>query len=217
MAPAAIVDRRGRRWPPRRWPRPSRAAARARRPAAAATARSWPAPCAQRAGSNVAGSAPEPHEVEEQRRASRGWTGRRTRRSAARSRRRWIEVSTIGTASEMNPGLLPVLWIDVPPRRAGRLDPGPRPSGSMLAGWWNSPAVVTTLSARRQQAAHLVDVAALGHVEDAVGARGPGRRRSRRWRSRRSAPSPHSSPASTARLVGASTRTRRPGRGAGAR
>ncbi len=32
------------------------------------------------------------------------------------SSRRWIEVSTSGTASVMNPGLLPVLWIEVPPR-----------------------------------------------------------------------------------------------------
>lgn len=42
----------------------------------------------------------------------------------------------------MNPGLLPVLWIEAPPcsqASATRF----RTSGSMLGGWWNSPRVVT--------------------------------------------------------------------------
>ncbi len=41
----------------------------------------------------------------------------RSANSAIRSlsRRRWREVRTIGTASEMNPGLTPVQWIDVRP------------------------------------------------------------------------------------------------------
>ena len=45
----------------------------------------------------------------------------------------------------MNPGLLPVLWIEVPPRRQAASTRS-RDSGSMLAGWWNSPRVVTTLA-----------------------------------------------------------------------
>ena len=44
------------------------------------------------------------------------------------SSRRWIDVSTIGRASVMKPGLLPVLWIDVPP--AWR-----RPPRSARASW----------------------------------------------------------------------------------
>ena len=55
---------------------------------------------------------------------------------------RWIEVSTSGTASEMNPGLLPVLWIEVPPARQAASTRS-RVPGSMLPGWWNSPRVVT--------------------------------------------------------------------------
>ena len=61
------------------------------------------------------------------------------------SSRRWIEVSTMGTASEMNPGLLPVLWMEVAPRShaaSTRL----RIAGSMLSGWWNSPQVATTFT-----------------------------------------------------------------------
>ena len=54
-------------------------------------------------------------------------------------------MSTIGTASEMKPGLLPVLWIEVSPRAQARLDAA-RIAGSMLAGWWNSPRVVTTFA-----------------------------------------------------------------------
>ena len=73
---------------------------------------------------------------------------------ASRSSRRWIDVRTIGTASEMNPGLLPVLWIDVPPF-AQAASIRSRVAGSRLGGWWNSPRVVTTLlpdSSRRHSA-----------------------------------------------------------------
>ena len=56
---------------------------------------------------------------------------------------RWIEVSTIGSASVMKPGLLPVLWIDDPPA-SHAASIRPRRSGSMLAGRWSSPRVVTT-------------------------------------------------------------------------
>ena len=41
-------------------------------------------------------------------------------------------------------------------------------AGSMLAGRWNSPRVVTTLAARLQQPSDLVEVARARHVEDAV-------------------------------------------------
>ena len=60
-----------------------------------------------------------------------------------RSSRRWIDVSTNGTASVMNPGLLPVLWIEVPPS-AHAASTRSRTAGSRLAGRWNSPRVVTT-------------------------------------------------------------------------
>ena len=56
-----------------------------------------------------------------------------------------MDVSTSGIASVMNPGLLPVLWTEVPPcsqAASTRL----RTSGSMLSGRWNSPLVVTTLA-----------------------------------------------------------------------
>ena len=58
---------------------------------------------------------------------------------------RWIDVKTIGRASVMNPGLLPVLWIDVPPvAQAPRRRPASR--DPCCAGWWNSPRVVTTFA-----------------------------------------------------------------------
>ena len=53
-------------------------------------------------------------------------------------------MSTSGSASVMKPGLLPVLWIEVPPA-AHAASMRARRAGSMLAGWWNSPRVVTTL------------------------------------------------------------------------
>ena len=60
-------------------------------------------------------------------------------------------MSTIGTASVMNPGLLPVLWIDVPPA-AQAASIRSRIAGSRLGGWWNSPRVVTTFAARTRAA-----------------------------------------------------------------
>jgi hypothetical protein len=57
----------------------------------------------------------------------------------------WIDVSTMGSASVMNPGLLPVLWIEVPPS-AQAASTRARRAASMLAGRWNSPRVVTTLA-----------------------------------------------------------------------
>ena len=45
----------------------------------------------------------------------------------------------------MNPGLLPVLWMEVPPRRQASSTRS-RTTGSMEAGWWNSPRVVTMLA-----------------------------------------------------------------------
>ncbi len=55
---------------------------------------------------------------------------------------RWIEASTKGTASVMNPGLLPVLWIEVPPV-VHAASTCARTAGSILPGWWKTPAVVT--------------------------------------------------------------------------
>ena len=40
----------------------------------------------------------------------------------------------------------------------------------MLAGWWNSPRVVTMLAPDASRRHTVVDVAAPGHVEHAVGA-----------------------------------------------
>ena len=101
-------------------------------------------PCwANRRGSNAAGSAPKPmspNSSSGESRDERSADSSMVRQSSRRSR----EVRTSGSASLMKPGLLPVLWIDVlpggtPPRSA------PRTAGSMLAGRWNSPRVVTTL------------------------------------------------------------------------
>jgi hypothetical protein len=61
------------------------------------------------------------------------------------SSRRWIDDSTRGTASEMKPGLLPVPWIDVPPR-AQAASTRSRTAGSRLAARWNSPRVATMLA-----------------------------------------------------------------------
>jgi hypothetical protein len=52
----------------------------------------------------------------------------------------------------MNPGLLPVLWMDVPPV-AQAFSIRARTTEFMLAGWWNCPHVVTTFApeaSRRQ-------------------------------------------------------------------
>ena len=51
----------------------------------------------------------------------------------------------MGTASEMNPGLIPVLWIEASPL-AQAASMRSRTVGSMLPGWWNPPAVATTLT-----------------------------------------------------------------------
>jgi hypothetical protein len=100
-------------------------------------------PWLSRAGENASGARPKPM-------TSNSSPGEfRSERSAyslmtSPSSRRWMEVRTSGSASEMNPGLLPVLWIDVPPA-AHAVSTCPRRAGSMLPGWWNSPRVVTTL------------------------------------------------------------------------
>ena len=51
-------------------------------------------------------------------------------------------------ASVMKPGLLPVLWIELPPS-AHAVSTCWRISGSMLAGRWNSPRVVTMFTPAR--------------------------------------------------------------------
>jgi len=60
-----------------------------------------------------------------------------------RSTRRDSDVRTIGTASVMKPGLLPVLWTEVPPS-SHACSTRARTSSGRLAGRWNSPRVVTT-------------------------------------------------------------------------
>lgn len=54
------------------------------------------------------------------------------------SRRRWIDARTSGTASVMKPGLLPVLWIEVPPR-AQAASTRSRTALSMLGGGGTRP------------------------------------------------------------------------------
>jgi hypothetical protein len=116
-----------------------------------------------------------------------------------------MDVSTSGTASEMNPGLLPVLWIEVPPA-AQASSTRWRSAGSMLAGWWNSPRVVTTLAPD----------ASSRHTSSASRARGMYSTQSAPSATTSSmslvaatpvASSPHSSPASRPALSGAWTHT----------
>ncbi len=61
------------------------------------------------------------------------------------SRLRAIDSKTSGSASVMNPGLLPVEWIEVPPV-AHAASTRSRSPGSRLSGRWNSPRVVTMLA-----------------------------------------------------------------------
>ena len=200
--PAAMSSRAVGPRRPRRWPRPSRAAATSASATSRSVGRSSAAPWAQRPGSKRAGVGPEAHEVEQQRRASRAGTGRRTPRCCRRSSRRWIEVSTTGTASEMKPGLLPgavdrgAALPDRPPRSASRI------SGSRLAGWWNSPRVVTMLAPDASRRHTSSKSQRLRHVQHAVGAEGQDRRRCRRWPSTPVGAVPHSSPASRPALSG---------------
>ena len=63
----------------------------------------------------------------------------------SRSSRRWMDASTIGSASEMKPGLEPVEWMELPPAWHAA-STWARTAGSMLSGWWNSPRVVTMLA-----------------------------------------------------------------------
>ena len=85
-----------------------------------------------------------------------------------RSSRRWMEVRTIGSASEMNPGLIPVLWIEVAPGRARCLHPG-------RAGRVHACRVMELAAGGHdvrtggEQRADGVEVHTLLHVEDAVG------------------------------------------------
>ena len=115
------------------------------RPTASARVRSdgpkaW-APWAHRRSSNASGAFPNP--MTSNRRFGELRSERSANSSICRwSRRRWIEVSTSGTASVMNPGLLPVLWIELSPCRQARSTRS-RTAGSIEPGWWNSPVVVT--------------------------------------------------------------------------
>ena len=120
-------DRRRRtvRPRPRRRPRGRRAEGRGRRPRARATGRSWSGRGSGERSLDLGRRTAEAHDAEQQLGRGSAGTGRRTPRSSSESSVRWIDVSTIGTASVMNPGLLPVLWIDEPPGRARGLDPCP--------------------------------------------------------------------------------------------
>ncbi len=91
-----------------------------------------------------------------------------------RSSRRWIDNSVSGTASVMNPGLLPVLWIDALPS-AQAASTRARTSASMLGGMVEHPARGHDVDPGRQELADHVDVARPGHVEHAVGMRGDDR------------------------------------------
>ena len=99
----------------------------------------------------------------------------------SRSSRRWIEVSTSGSASVMKPGLLPVLWIDVPPRRQAASIRS-RDAGSMLGRVVELAAGRDHVDAGLEQPAQHVDVAAVRHVEDAVGAEARRSSSSPAWR-----------------------------------
>ena len=119
------------------------------------------------------------------------------------SSRRWIDVSTRGTASEMKPGLLPVLWMEVPPR-AQAASTLSRTAGSMEAGWWNSPRVVTMSapdSSRRHTSSKLHSCG-MYRTQSAPRARISSTSRVARTPV---GPSPHSSPASRPALSGAYT------------
>ena len=112
-------------------------------------------PWDHRPWSKAAGSDPKPMRSKSSSGEFR-WTGRRYSSMTRLSSCRWIEVRTSGTASEMNPGLLPVLWIEVPPcRQAASIRS--RRSGSMLGrDGGTRHSVVTTFDAGLQQAAHVV-------------------------------------------------------------
>jgi hypothetical protein len=77
-----------------------------------------------------------------------------------------MELSTNGSASEMNPGLLPVLCTEVPPV-AQAASTRSRTAGSMLSGWWNSPRVVTTFAPDAR-------IRVLDHAAQRAGADVPG-------------------------------------------
>ena len=85
-------------------------------------------------GSKSPGSRPKPISSKSSAGESRLRQVGESPRITSRSSRRWIEVRTSGTASEMNPGLLPVLWIEVRPCRQAAVDPLTPTAGSMAAG-----------------------------------------------------------------------------------
>ncbi|WP_262062193.1 hypothetical protein [Streptomyces sp. STR69] len=67
-----------------------------------------------RCSPNSAGGCPKPITSNSSPGESR-WERSANSSIVSASSRRWIEVRTIGRASVMNPGLLPVLWTEVPP------------------------------------------------------------------------------------------------------
>ena len=81
-----------------------------------------------------------------------------------------MDASTIGSASEMKPGLLPVLWMEGAPRLARLLHAVPDGRVHARSGWWNSPRVVTTFEPAVSSRVTSLKSAGGGHVEDAVGA-----------------------------------------------
>ena len=88
-----------------------------------------------------------------------------------RSSRRWSEVSTSGTASEINPGLTPVLWIDAPPL-AHAASTRWRRAGSMLGGMVQFAAGGNHVDSRPEQRADHLGIEPLLHEQDAVGPQG---------------------------------------------
>jgi hypothetical protein len=99
------------------------------------------APNANRASANSSTGVPNPIRLN-----SMSGESRRDRSAnsliVSTSSRRCSEVTANGSASEMNPGLLPVAYSDVPHTPQARSTRALAP-GSMPPGWWNSPRVVT--------------------------------------------------------------------------
>ena len=164
IVPAAISRCPGSRPRPRRWTRPSpegtqRLGDQPERQAEA------PAPWDHRPG-RTGGVRPKPIRRTTSRARSR--LDRSANSSMVRpSSRRWIEARTSGTASEMKPGLTPVLWIEVPPCRqapsTGRAGRGPCCRGGGTRPGSSRRSIPDSSSRHTSSKSH-----ALWHVQDAV-------------------------------------------------
>ena len=193
-------------WPrrPRRWPPPSRGGGRAPRPPVEATDRSSAPRGPTGRGRRCRDHAPNPISSNNSSGESR-WD-----RSANSSMTRLVELP-LDRGQHQRDGLG-----DEPGTAAGAVDRGAAPpagrprraarsAGSMLAGWWNSPRVVTTLApdSSRRHTSSMSQARGMYRTQSAPRARISsmivGGRRPRSGRS------PHSSPASRPTLSGAYT------------